>query len=129
MSSNEPKNLSCPKHNQPWGTIYPDGSADYDCGCTADPTGPGRYVESTIKWSEVKDGDEVIVGGRRIVFRVYPFRADPHPAAPVIRHWQHDETGRVCDCVDCPGPRYHEVNEAFAEAHEKAMREKGNPRA
>jgi len=52
----------------------------------------------------------------------------PTPPPSAMRHWQHDETGRVCDCVDCPGPRYHEVNEAFAEAHEKAMREKcGTP--
>ena len=51
------------------------------------------------------------------------FAYDPAPP-PAPRHWQHEDTGRVCECVDCPGERYHEVNDAFAEAHEKAMREK-----
>ena len=31
-------------------------------------------------WSRVIDGDAVIAGGRKITFRVEPFRADPHPA-------------------------------------------------
>ena len=45
----------------------------------ARPTPPAT---STVEWHKVKDGDEVIVGGRRIVFRVLPFRADPHPTPP-----------------------------------------------
>ena len=31
-------------------------------------------------WDKVIDGDAVIYGGRKITFRVEPFRADPHPA-------------------------------------------------
>ena len=46
---------------------------------TDTPTPPAT---STVEWHKVKDGDEVIVGGRRIVFRVLPFRADPHPTPP-----------------------------------------------
>lgn len=27
--------LTCPEHQQPWGTVYRDGSIDFDCGCHA----------------------------------------------------------------------------------------------
>lgn len=28
--------LTCPKHGEPWGTIYKDGAVEYDCGCEAE---------------------------------------------------------------------------------------------
>lgn len=60
-----------------------DEGDDGDTYCAdswhATPTPPAT---STVEWHKVKDGDEVIVGGRRIVFRVLPFRADPHPTPP-----------------------------------------------
>jgi hypothetical protein len=31
---------TCPTHQQPWGTIYKDGSIEYDCGCNAPPVSP-----------------------------------------------------------------------------------------
>ena len=40
MGSREPKHLSCPTHGAVWGTIYPDGAVDYDCGCHATPPPP-----------------------------------------------------------------------------------------
>lgn len=33
----------------------------------------------------------------------------PHGVAAPVRTWQHDETGRITQTPECPGPRWTEV--------------------
>lgn len=47
--------LTCPKHRQPWGTVYRDGSIDYQCGCKAPaPVAPKPTKRPTVSTAKPK---------------------------------------------------------------------------
>lgn len=45
----------------------------------------------------------------KLSFGVEPCEVEPDVVAAPVKTWQHDETGRITEAAECPGPRWAAV--------------------